>query len=150
MATSTCRWVPTLYNPNNRSQTDFLILAGVEPRTLFIFNDNEEQFPNGVKLGGGNACVRPLRRMNPPRAAGIPTGCRGRGYTSLTPHVKALIDKSFAIIDKLVATRQYDRVRYSCTKTDKFSIGTSIFRVNPDVIKYIAKQLRQRVTLIAP
>jgi len=59
-------------------------------RSLFIFNDNEEQFDafvageaSGFTAGGGNASIRPLRKLLRPRAAGVPTGKHGRGYSAL-------------------------------------------------------------------
>ena len=53
---------------------------------LFVFNDNEEEFlafksnkqrtPDspGCQDGGGNAGIRHYRCVDPPRAAGVPTG----------------------------------------------------------------------------
>ncbi len=137
-------WIPTLYNPRDRANTDFGLLARKEPNTLFIFNDNEEQFPAGTARGGGNACVRPLRGLNPPRAAGIPTGTKGRGYSGLTSRVRRIIDKAFAIIDSMVASNRFTRVRYSCSKDDPFALGTSIFHVDATVLAYIREHIRRR------
>ena len=65
-------------------------------RTLFVFNDNEEQFraflrnePSGCTGGGGNAVIRPWRCSEPPRAAGVPTGAGGAGYPALTDEEEA-------------------------------------------------------------
>ena len=139
---TTVAWVPTDFNPTDPT-TDYAYLARLERRTLFIFNDNEEQFPHGIVRGGGNACVRPLRRSLPPRAAGIPTGSKGRGYATLTPSVRAIIDAAFAIIDWLVLTGNYDRVRY-CRGSTPNSLGSSIFEVGDGVMAYISKQIKKR------
>lgn len=140
------QWTPTLFDKNDRRHTDFRLLAKTEPDTLFVFNDNEEEFPCGTRPGGGNACVRPLRGLDPPRAAGIPTGSRGRGYAALTPHVKHIIDSAFVIIDSLIATGRYVRVRYSCADNDPFALGTSIFRVSAPVSAYIREHIHKRST----
>jgi hypothetical protein len=116
--------------------------------TLFIFNDNEEQFSAfvsgdrefGCKAGGGNAAIRPLRKLDPPRAAGIPTGSSGSGYKSLTPEVREMIDLSLAQIRSLLATGRYDRVVFS-QDAERPTLGTGIFRVGEDVKEYIYASL---------
>lgn len=117
---------------------------------LFIFNDNEEQFlahrknPKGgigCDVGGGNAVIRPYQCQDPPRAICIPTGARGEGYPSLTPHVKQTIDDAIAAIQKLVATGRYQRVIYSAANASG-TLGTGIFDVGGDAKQYIVAQLR--------
>lgn len=135
-------WVPTVFSKTDPT-TNYAYLARRERRTLFIFNDNEEQFPHSTVRGGGNACVRPLRRSIPPRSAGIPTGSKGRGYATLTPSVRAIIDAAFAIIDWLVLTGNYDRVRY-CAGSTPHSFGSNIFKVGDDVMAYICTQIKKR------
>ena len=88
-------------------------LIGVEPisgcqdteheKTLFIFNDNEEQFDafiggldSGYTLGAGNAVARPWRKLNPPKSAGIPTGKLGSGYQLLDPAAKEKIEVHYS------------------------------------------------------
>ena len=68
----------------------FMLNQSQHSKTLFVFNDNEEQFDafvrgesSGFSTGGGNAVVRPFRELQPPRSAGIPTGSLvGGGYRS--------------------------------------------------------------------
>ena len=93
-------------------------------RTLFIFNDNEEQFgafvkgeSSGFTRGGGNAAIRPFRKMSPPRAAGVPTGKSGRGYSSLDEPTKAKIDHALAVITDLLETSNYDSIVFSANET---------------------------------
>ena len=111
--------------------------------TLFIFNDNEEQFDafvngesSGFSRGGGNAAIRPFRKMSPPRAAGVPTGKMGRGYSSLDEPTKAKIDQAFTVITDLLETGNYESIVFSANKT-KTDIGTGIFDVGADVRAYI-------------
>lgn len=116
---------------------------------LFVFNDNEEQWKchlSGVHRvcfkGGGNATIRPQQDKNPPRAVGIPTGhalARGSGYKSLTPEVKAVIDRALGVVRDLVATGRYDKLVYS--SDGRGSLGTGIFKVGQDVKDYIVKEL---------
>lgn len=138
-------WVATVFDKHD-PMTDFAYLAGLERRTLFIFNDNEENFPHGTARGGGNACVRSLRGHTPPRAAGIPTGTGGQGYASLTPPRRAAIDAAFGIIDWLTLTGRYDRVRYCCTKSDSFALGSGIFKTCDAVHEYIRSQIFKRAS----
>lgn len=118
--------------------------------SLFIFNDNEEQFlaylndPEssiGCSAGGGNAVIRPYRCQDPPRAAGIPTGSKCRGYTSLSQETKLVIDKAIQVIDLLLSAGQYSQVFYSST-TENGLLGTGIFNVENDVKVYILEQLK--------
>lgn len=112
-------------------------------KTLFIFNDNEEQFRAfvrgerfGIEAGGGNAAIRPLRGLKPPRAAGVPTGSQGKGYVRLDDSTKKVINESLAVIQELLNTGRYERMIFS---KDKFSptLGTGLFLVAEDVKKYI-------------
>ena len=116
-------------------------------RALFVFNDNEEQFdafvagkPSGFTVGGGNAAIRPLRKLLPPRAAGVPTGTRGRGYSALDTATKTKIDEALAVVDALLKTGDYDQVVVSRSK-DGDTLGTGIFEVALEVRDYIFSQL---------
>ncbi len=124
---------------------DFSLMSGQaeHEKTLFIFNDNEEQFRafvkgerSGITAGGGNAGVRPLRGLKPPRAAGVPTGSGGEGYSRLDDSTKKVINESLAVIQELLNSGRYERVIFS---RDKFSptLGTGLFFVAEDVKKYI-------------
>jgi hypothetical protein len=112
-------------------------------KTLFIFNDNEEQFRAfvrgerfGIEAGGGNAAIRPLRGLKPPRAAGVPTGSRGNGYVRLDDSTKKVINESLAVIQELLNTGRYERLIFSKDKSSP-TLGTGIFLVAEDVKKYI-------------
>ena len=116
---------------------------------LFVFNDNEEAFRAyqrdpaggaGCSRGGGNAVIRPYRCADPPRAAGVPTGASGRGYSALTNDVRGAIDEAFAVIDELLASGRYARVFYSADAAG--GLGTGIFTVADDVKAYIVERLR--------
>jgi hypothetical protein len=115
--------------------------------TLFIFNDNVEQFQKFLvgtearKRGLGNAVIRPYRHHDPPRAAGIPTGSLLRGgFISLTVDAKYLIDRAFEVIGELVETGRYSQMIYS---DDGFGgLGTGIFMVGKDVKDYIVRGLK--------
>jgi hypothetical protein len=117
---------------------------------LFVFNDNEEQFrahrddpsdPHGCAGGGGNAVIRPYQCDDPPRAAGIPTGSHGAGYSELTPKVQNVIDEAIGAIRNLLATGRYGRVFYSAANANG-DLGTGIFKVADDVRRYVVAELR--------
>jgi hypothetical protein len=116
-------------------------------RALFVFNDNEEQFDaylageaSGFTEGGGNAAIRPLRKLMPPRAAGIPTGKSGRGYSALDTATKTKIDEALSLVDALLKTGDYDQVVVSTSK-DGDTLGSGIFEVALEVRDYIFQQL---------
>ena len=116
-------------------------------KTLFIFNDNEEQFRAfvrgdslGFSEGGGNAEIRPLRGDKPPRAAGVPTGSRGNGYVQLDDSTKKVINESLAVIQELLNTGRYERLIFSKDENSA-TLGTGLFRVAEDVKKYIYDSL---------
>jgi hypothetical protein len=120
-------------------------------RTLFVFNDNEEQFgafledPTsgpGCAPGGGNAAIRHHRCETPARAAGVPTGSRGEGYAELTDAVRTVIDEAIHVIRELLDTRLYDAIVYSASD-ESGALGTGIFRVGDDVKRYIVDELRR-------
>jgi hypothetical protein len=117
---------------------------------LFVFNDNEEQFraylnqPTGgvgCSAGGGNAAIRPYRCVDPPRAAGIPTGSNGAGYRELTDAVRGVLDEAFAVISDVLASASYRRLFYSAANSDG-DLGTGIFDVGSDVKRYIVAGLK--------
>ena len=120
-------------------------------QALFVFNDNQEQFdafvagkPSGFTAGGGNAAIRPLRKLSPPRAAGVPTGTlRDGGYVALDESTKAKIDEALAVIEALLKTGDYDQVVIPTSK-DGNTLGTGIFDVAPEVRDYIFSQLLRK------
>ncbi len=95
---------------------------------------------NGFTAGDGNAAIRPLRRHLPPRAAGVPTGKHGRGYSALDAAVKLKIDEALGVIRALLKTGDYDQIVVSTSK-DGDTLGTGIFEVAPEVRDYIYQQL---------
>ena len=121
--------------------------------TLFIFNDNEEQFlafvrgeTLGFAAGGGNAAIRPLRGEDPPRAAGVPTGRataggKNPGYKNLDGPTKAVINQSLAVIQELVNTGRYKRLIFSKDK-DRETLGVYIYGPVDEVKQYIYDQLK--------
>lgn len=118
---------------------------------LFVFNDNEEQFQAflddqtpgnfGCRAGAGNAEIRPYRCQSPPRAAGVPTGGSGSGYSELTPEAKRVIDRAFDVIDELLVSVRYQRVFYSAASAAG-DLGTGTFEVGDDVKRYIVDRLQ--------
>jgi len=113
-------------------------------RSLFLFNDNEEQHHTAVP-GGGNAIIRKYNRhsdLDIPLAAGIPTGTRKKGgYTTLDARTRQTIDAAFQEIRTLLRTHHYEAIYYSVN--DQNQLGTSIFNVNPKVLKYIEIKIRR-------
>lgn len=112
-------------------------------RSLFVFNDNEAQFiafhkgyADGLSAGGGNAVIRPYQGHSPIRAAGIPTGTAGCGYTELNHNVRALVDDAIAHIRRLLATGNYDQVIFSYDSKKK-TLGTKIYSPVDEVKNYI-------------
>lgn len=112
---------------------------------LFIFNDNENHHFTDVE-GGGNAIMRKYNKYSQlavPRSAGIPTGCLGEfhcgGYDELNTHVKKQIDDAIQEIKQLIHLHHYPLIIFSCDKNG--FLGTGIFKVDPDVLKYITQQI---------
>jgi hypothetical protein len=114
-----------------------------EPRTLYVFNDNATDHATSLR-GGGNAAIRPFNRYShqprPVRSAGVCTGDRGRGYSRLTPAVRARIDQDVQEIRELLATGAFDCVKYS--GDGRGGLGTGIFRVGEAVKQHIVASLR--------
>lgn len=126
--------------------------------TLFLFNDNQEQFQKFAEYtithsendknlacssGGGNAIIRPYQCLDPPRAAGIPTGVNGLGYKNLNT-AKPYIDASTQYIKALLNTGLYDSIAYS-SEYDGRTLGTSIYSPSNDVKEYIVQSLENIV-----
>lgn len=132
---------------------DFLweIRQNIEPKTLYIFNDNENDHKSSVQ-GGGNAIIRPYnihgykdKCLVYPRSAGISTGDYKGGYEILSRDIKDHIDECINEIKSLLSTGNYDTIKYSsCNKNG--CLGTGIFRVSEDVKEYIVDQLQSLKT----
>ncbi len=115
--------------------------------TLFIFNDNEEQFnaylngmASGFTAGAGNAIARPWRLLSPPQSAGIPTGKKGKGYASLDAQTKTTIDQSLQVIKDLITTGNYSQMVFSADST-LTTLGKATFEVSAEVCEYIFKNV---------
>lgn len=119
---------------------------------LFLFNDNQEQFEAFLEYkrsgeynelaesrGGGNAVIRPYQLLDPPRAAGIPTGSNGKGYIDLNK-AKPYIDDAISNIKNLINTGFYKRIAYSAEE-DRRTLGSSIYIISDDVKEYIVSSL---------
>lgn len=119
-------------------------------RTLFVFNDNEEQFlayMNGdysraSMKGGGNAVIRPYQYSCPiPRAAGIPTGADGIGYDVLDNRVRAIIDQAIdGRIGTMLASGLYSEIVFS-KDPNRETLGTGIFNPSDKVKDYVYSKL---------
>lgn len=118
---------------------------------LFIFNDNQEQFLDGVKgdpsgcsPGGGNGALRPWQCKTPPRATGIPTGSNGAGYSELSGPTRAVIDQALKKAQDFINQYHYQRVFYNADGPDGM-IGSHIFTIGSDVKAYITRGLKALV-----
>ena len=113
--------------------------------SLFLFNDNEEQH-NTCIAGGGNAIIRQFNKYNEnlskPRSAGIPTGTLSKGgYKKLNESIKSKIDNYFEEIIELFNKYHYESIYYSVGSDNK--LGTSIFKVDQEVIDYIDEKIHR-------
>ena len=118
-----------------------------EDKTLWIFNDNEEERETSTK-GEGNAIIRPYNKYskyNPPHSAGVTTGKKNTlGYKDLHENSKKIIDEDLNIIKDLLATGNYKIVKYSGDKYGKLS--NKIFtELSEKVKKYIVDGLNEIV-----
>lgn len=120
-------------------------------RTLFIFNDNEEEFyahfrgtPHTCSAGGGNAVIRPYQCDPHRRAAGMPTGTykagpHHMGYTSLDDQVRRAIADSITQIESLLATDRFDSLAFSWS--DDTKLGGKIFATAQVVRDHIVDEI---------
>ena len=127
------------------------IMNNIEPRTLYIFNDNEEHHATSI-IGGGNAVIRRYNEFGYqntdfayPRSAGVCTGKLSQGYKQLDKIVKQKIDDCISEIKIVLKTDNYDCIKYSA-QNRLGELGTSIFRVGDDVKKYIVSELKKLET----
>jgi hypothetical protein len=135
--------IGSIYNGNNTvGDFNWMIKQSIYKDCLFIFNDNIEYHLTNKK-GGGNAIIRQFNRFSSlakPMSAGIPTGTLAfGGFTKLDEEVKTIIDGSINEIKELIEKYNFDTVYFSQDSSGK--LGTSIFKVNQDVIDYITDQI---------
>jgi hypothetical protein len=111
--------------------------------SLFLFNDDEGRHDLSIK-GQGTAIIRPYNNKgqykNRPRSAGIITGSKTKGYTKLDSKSKAKIDESIEEARKIISEQGYKRVFYSAD--DKGDLGTGLFVVAPEVIRYTTERIK--------
>ena len=135
--------IGTIYQGNNKlGDFNWMIKQPEYNNSLFIYNDNIEHHLSNRK-GNGNAIIRQYNKYSnlaKPRSAGIPTGTlTNGGFTELSEEVKTLIDDCITGIKELIVKYKYDTVYFSMDENGK--LGTSIFKVNKDVINYITEQI---------
>ena len=111
--------------------------------TLFIYNDNIE-FIHSCKKGRGNAIMRVYNKysnLKIPRSYGIPTGSlKYGGFKNLNIESKKYIDNSISEIKELIDKYSYDKIIFSRSETEDL-LGTDIFIVDKNVIRYITSEL---------
>lgn len=143
--------IPNIFHRNGEGgDFGWMIEQSEYDDALFIFNDNQEQFldylqnpapqTNGCQAGANNAVIRPYQCLNPPRAAGVPTGSNGKGYSELTPEVKRVIGAACGVIRETLASGSYQRVYYSAANAQG-ELGTGEFQVGDDVKTYVVEEL---------
>ena len=134
----TLKIIPSVFKEKN-TEGDFLweIQNNLKPNTLYIFNDNTIDHKS-AKKGAGNAAIRPYNAYGKNkniRSAGICTGDHNGGFKVLNDRVKQIIRSNVFEIEKLLNTYKYNQIVFS--SDGKQGLGTSIFKVNDEVKKYI-------------
>ncbi len=134
----TVKIIPSVFQEKN-TEGDFLweIQNNSKPNALYIFNDNTVDHKS-AKEGAGNAAIRPYNTYGNNkniRSAGICTGDENGGFKVLDNRVKQIIRSNVFEIEKLLNTRKYNQIVFS--SDGKNGLGTSIFKVNDEVKKYI-------------
>jgi hypothetical protein len=141
----------TFTGPGRDGDFAWMVLQPQFTRTLFIFNDNEEEFLDHLaggehqcSTGGGNAVVRPLQCLDEPRAAGVPTGSYREGphylgYSTLDGHVREMVERATSRIAELLASSRYDALAFSWDPETR--LGGRIFRTAQPVRDYIVDRL---------
>lgn len=146
--------IPSVFQGTKREgDFKYMIESGKYPNSLFIFNDNQENFllfhnylqtgrgkNSACSPGGGNAIIRPYQCNIPPTSCGIPTGSKGIGYKNLHS-AKPYIDAAFNHIKILLANGYYKYIYYSADSSDNYSLGVSIFSPSEDVKQYIVDNI---------
>lgn len=128
---------------------DFMIRSGEYNDALFIFNDNEEHHDSS-REGSGNAIIRKYNKFSGQHiySAGIPTGLlykndslidSYKGYKHLNERTKYVIDSSIEEIKEILTTYDYRRIFYSSDKNGV--LGSKLFKVNDEVLRYITEQI---------
>jgi hypothetical protein len=141
----------TFSKSGHEGDFSWMITQPHHARTLFIFNDNEDEFYAHFKggqhrcsSGGGNAGIRPYQCKPDPQAVGIPTGTYDqgphyKGYSLLDEQVTRAIADSISQIDALLATGRYTDLAFSWN--DETKLGGKIFTTAQVVRDYIVDQI---------
>ena len=141
----------TFVDGGQEGDFSWMITQPHHARTLFIFNDNEEEFyahfsggNHTCSNGGGNAAIRRYQCIAEPMALGVPTGTYAtgphyRGYSSLDAQVVRAIDDSILQIDSLLTTGRFDSLAFSWN--DDTKLGGKIFNTAQVVRDHIVEQL---------
>jgi hypothetical protein len=145
-----CNVIPTVFTGTGKfGDWAWMREQAFWAHTLFVFNDNEEQFDafvagsaSGFSQGAGNAIARPWRRLNPPMSAGVPTGKNGIGYQHFDAGTKEKIDQSLTVIYDQLKTFYYDSLALS-SNDNWTTLGSSTFEVDEQVLQYIFDRLNQ-------
>lgn len=137
--------------PRTEGDFSWMLKQPHHEQTLFLFNDNEEEFyqhfqggKHTCSSGGGNAAIRPYQCDDTPRALGIPTGSYSpgvhyKGYSALDNHVLKVLNDAFSQIDSLLASRRFTSLAFSWS--DETKLGGKIFHTAQDVRNYIVDQI---------
>ena len=138
---------------HKRGDFNWMIKQSEYAKTLFVFNDNQEQYDAfiggdkggaGCGKGSGNGVMRPFQCRSPQRVAGVPTGIRGQGYPKLTNAVKAKIDDAITRIRALATSGDFDTVIFSQeNENGRATLGAGIYKkhMGMDVREYIFSSL---------
>ena len=130
----------------NYGDFDKMIKSGRHNDTIFIYNDNEEEYYDKSSCkGAGNAIIRKYNQFSKysknPMSIGIPTGTlEFGGYTDLNDENKIIIDDCISNLIKIIKTHTKTKIFYSA-KNHTGILGTGIFKVSEDVLKYITNQI---------
>ena len=146
----------TFTGPGRDGDFAWMTMQPEHARTLFVFNDNEEEFlahdgggDHACHAGGGNAVIRPLQCAAAPRAAGVPTGSyregpHHMGYSALDAHVRSMVDRAIERIDNLLKTGRFGALAFSWD--DETRLGGRIFATAQPVRDYIVDRLIDAAT----
>ena len=141
----------TFTGPGRDGDFAWMTMQPEHARTLFVFNDNEEEFlahdgggDHTCHAGGGNAVIRPLQCAAAPRAAGVPTGSyregpHHMGYSALDAHVLGMVDRAIERIGSLLGTGRFGALAFSWD--DETRLGGRIFATAQPVRDYIVDRL---------
>lgn len=140
----------------NQSANDFLNIIN-QPEfdnALFLFDEDQEDFIKYAKFlqsknmnrlicKSFSSDLRDYRCLDLPKAAGIPVGVNGVGYTNIfqaIPYIQAAID----YIRELLNTEKYSSIVY-LSKDDGRTFSTYPMRQSHDIIEFITGSIEELV-----